>query len=109
MSFFFQAEDGIRDRDVTGVRRVLFRSKATDRPNTLPTVPDPTRMSVPDLGPALSDARLIALYFPQQSRGCLTRSEERRVGKECSTRSAPRRGTINETIGRFRRTRPSTY
>ena len=24
--FFFQAEDGIRDRDVTGVRRVLFRS-----------------------------------------------------------------------------------
>ena len=26
MIFFFQAEDGIRDRDVTGVRRVLFRS-----------------------------------------------------------------------------------
>src|SRR5215813_6836225 len=24
--FFFQAEDGIRDADVTGVRRVLFRS-----------------------------------------------------------------------------------
>src|SRR6266540_4990026 len=24
--FFFQAEDGIRDRDVTGVRRVLFKS-----------------------------------------------------------------------------------
>src|SRR5437773_6005935 len=24
--FFFQAEDGIRDRDVTGFRRVLFRS-----------------------------------------------------------------------------------
>ena len=24
--FFFQAEDGIRDRDVTGVQRVLFRS-----------------------------------------------------------------------------------
>ena len=26
--FFFQAEDGIRVRDVTGVRRVLFRSTA---------------------------------------------------------------------------------
>ena len=26
--FFFQAEDGIRDRDVTGFRRVLFRSAA---------------------------------------------------------------------------------
>src|SRR5437870_6903229 len=27
--FFFQAEDGIRDGHVTGVRRVLFRSKKT--------------------------------------------------------------------------------
>ena len=26
--FFFQAEDGIRDRLVTGVRRVLFRSSS---------------------------------------------------------------------------------
>src|SRR5207249_8365998 len=25
--FFFQAEDGIRDRTVTGVQRVLFRSR----------------------------------------------------------------------------------
>src|SRR6266498_2005458 len=28
--FFFQAEDGIRDADVTGVRRVLFRSGVVD-------------------------------------------------------------------------------
>ena len=27
--FFFQAEDGIRDRDVTGVQTVLFRSRGT--------------------------------------------------------------------------------
>src|SRR5437773_11723134 len=27
MCFFFQAEDGIRDRDVTEFRRVLFRSR----------------------------------------------------------------------------------
>ena len=27
--FFFQAEDGIRDRDVTGVQSVLFRSSLT--------------------------------------------------------------------------------
>ena len=26
LAFFFQAEDGIRYRDVTGFRRVLFRS-----------------------------------------------------------------------------------
>src|SRR2546430_17678268 len=30
--FFFQAEDGIRDLTVTGVRRVLFRSFSTTRP-----------------------------------------------------------------------------
>src|SRR5256885_6154618 len=29
--FFFQAEDGIRDYKVTGVRRVLFRSPSDDR------------------------------------------------------------------------------
>ena len=36
MDFFFQAEDGIRDYDVTGVRRVLFRSDVKihwDRPD----------------------------------------------------------------------------
>src|SRR5688500_19594544 len=31
MIFFFQAEDGIRDYKVTGVRRVLFRSSAVSR------------------------------------------------------------------------------
>src|SRR5207248_3796284 len=46
--FFFQAEDGIRDRTVTGVRRVLFRSAerlgqplsyfVTDRPPQLLTL-----------------------------------------------------------------------
>src|SRR2546427_2800028 len=43
--FFFQAEDGIRDLTVTGVRRVLFRSNATPllwtwyTPNALITRP----------------------------------------------------------------------
>src|SRR2546430_2840584 len=32
--FFFQAEDGIRDLTVTGVRRVLFRSAAPPSPST---------------------------------------------------------------------------
>src|SRR6266446_7693954 len=31
--FFFQAEDGIRDYKVTGVRRVLFRSRRAGRRN----------------------------------------------------------------------------
>ena len=29
--FFFQAEDGIRDRDVTGVQTVLFRSASLSK------------------------------------------------------------------------------
>src|SRR5699024_8533268 len=32
--FFFQAEDGIRDRNVTGVQTVLFRSSATKSRNS---------------------------------------------------------------------------
>ena len=37
IDFFFQAEDGIRDRDVTGVRRVLFRSLGF-KPGVVPDV-----------------------------------------------------------------------
>src|SRR2546425_7624236 len=38
--FFFQAEDGIRDKLVTGVRRVLFRSRGQrlERPRVLRAV-----------------------------------------------------------------------
>src|SRR5699024_7644983 len=32
---FFQAEDGIRDRNVTGFRRVLFRSELTTDPGEI--------------------------------------------------------------------------
>ena len=42
--FFFQAEDGIRDRDVTGFRRVLFRSRVPSSlvsPFALPKVRTP--------------------------------------------------------------------
>src|SRR5690625_6158643 len=42
-NFFFQAEDGIRDGHVTGVRRVLFRSSPR----------------LADLGPGGQDGRLL--------------------------------------------------
>src|SRR5699024_5180736 len=42
-SFFFQAEDGIRDRNVTGFRRVLFRSSCE-------LVLISSRISFPDFG-----------------------------------------------------------
>src|SRR5690554_8044889 len=66
-TFFFQAEDGIRDADVTGVRRVLFRFRL---------------VGLRVVG-GLVGARLRCLGRGRGGlgRGSL-RSEERRVGKE---------------------------
>src|SRR5436305_13468662 len=68
--FFFQAEDGIRDADVTGVQTCALpisnRGSATSTPITscVSTRSDSSRSSWP------------------------VRSEERRVGKECRSRWA---------------------
>src|SRR5688572_31909067 len=77
--FFFQAEDGIRDLTVTGVQtcalpifpedpvlRVVDRPAADDRPRA---GPDPRGLDPRREGPS--------------------RSEERRVGKECRSRWSP--------------------
>src|SRR5260370_23592603 len=82
-SFFFQAEDGIRDSSVTGVRRVLFRSRS----KTL------------TVGPAAECGRIghtvrvferrCGLFPGAVLRKALLRSEERRVGKECRSRWSP--------------------
>src|SRR5215468_12357407 len=68
--FFFQAEDGIRDRDVTGVQ-------TCDLPisnHFLRRTPFKLVIAI-----ARSVIKLILL----------TRSEERRVGKECRSRWSP--------------------
>src|SRR3970282_2777433 len=64
--FFFQAEDGIRDRDVTGVQTCA-----------LPISPSPPRSA--------SGHR----PRPARRRRPPRRSEERRVGKECRSRWSP--------------------
>src|SRR6266513_3907864 len=66
--FFFQAEDGIRDRNVTGVQTCALRS-TKER-----TMADRSRF---DELKERSDRQWAAL---------LRRSEERRVGKECRSR-----------------------
>src|ERR1041384_6731164 len=68
--FFFQAEDGIRDKLVTGFRRVLFRSENLHRPVCVRLVEE-------------LDQR------HRQRVSLFARSEERRVGKECRSRWAP--------------------
>src|SRR5437762_13111833 len=84
-SFFFQAEDGIRDTSVTGVQTcalpiscdlVLIALKATNNEALLQLIP------------ALLHQRTILLTL-QNGLGNEDRSEERRVGKECRSGRAP--------------------
>src|SRR3712207_8213031 len=79
--FFFQAEDGIRDIGVTGVQTcalpILRSSGRTGSRDSTPPIPQSGGSE------AWWDIR------PPRS-GCRTsRSEERRVGKECRSRWSP--------------------
>src|SRR5205823_8543392 len=90
VGFFFQAEDGIRDKLVTGVQTcalpIYGREEAAQR--------DP-RERPKGVGPAAGTARVVvdkAVWFrapaPHYAPGTgapAARSEERRVGKEWST------------------------
>src|SRR5699024_11967378 len=69
--FFFQAEDGIRDRNVTGVQTCalpIYRGSGRCRRYATHTGP---RSAAPDA-----------------NTSSVPRSEERRVGKECRSRWA---------------------
>src|SRR5207249_7348873 len=78
--FFFQAEDGIRDRNVTGVQTCALPISLRRRPR---------------------DARALRRARDPRARGAhkkrhagpgragASRSEERRVGKECRARGGP--------------------
>src|SRR5437879_11113841 len=72
--FFFQAEDGIRDTSVTGVQTCalpIFDRRLAHRAD------DPARD-----GPG-------SRWLGDHRRGARSRSEERRVGKECRSRWSP--------------------
>src|SRR5688572_31306601 len=82
MYFFFQAEDGIRDLTVTGVQTCALpiysaRARARSSPGGMPS-----RVRKP-LTPEARAFRGV----PASSTN--TRSEERRVGKECRSRWSP--------------------
>src|SRR3712207_7215564 len=82
--FFFQAEDGIRDIGVTGVQTcALPISPAAAAPWTafMPTPPAPMTTT---FSPGRTSATFVAEPHP-----VVTRSEERRVGKECRSRWSP--------------------
>src|SRR5690606_39540536 len=91
--FFFQAEDGIRDFHVTGVQTCalpIFRAKRTVCVTLLP-LPGSDRPLCPEVSePSRGGARpRSSVPWNGPGRGWPTRSEERRVGKECRPRWAP--------------------
>src|SRR2546430_9170890 len=93
--FFFQAEDGIRDLTVTGVQTcALPIFTVFDRSDDMPIHPVASLCS--SLAPAGSLSSLrsktVMLSRPRKppSKTLLpSRSEERRVGKECRSRWSP--------------------
>src|SRR5699024_11240587 len=72
--FFFQAEDGIRDRNVTGVQTCALPISLSSTASSRLSNPFSSFSSPPT-------RRMRETCFP-------ARSEERRVGKECRSRGA---------------------
>src|SRR5687767_16008539 len=92
--FFFQAEDGIRDKLVTGVQTLLFRSGKGRRRSGKPAPsPRQVRLWMELLPPSLlwlfPVSRVRSRSLPCTVRRGARRSEERRVGKECRSRWWP--------------------
>src|SRR5207248_5566449 len=75
--FFFQAEDGIRDRTVTGVQTCALPISFLGGPPR-----EPAQVYTVDI----TNHTLARLTH---SATGVTRSEERRVGKECRSRWSP--------------------
>src|SRR5207249_8169378 len=93
--FFFQAEDGIRDRNVTGVQTCALPILAVEG---VRRVQDPLHVYLdlvlgyefPEVQEPLVAGHLHPLrrygYVAVQIVAGVVRSEERRVGKECRSR-----------------------
>src|SRR5256885_12671081 len=87
--FFFQAEDGIRDYKVTGVQTcalpILFKvSNKSLLGNELHGDSGGVVGAIEVIGVSLTILRFFGKFL-----NCMTRSEERRVGKECRSRWSP--------------------
>src|SRR5207248_3575349 len=92
--FFFQAEDGIRDRTVTGVQtcalpistgpRGAARKFCRSAPAAVSTARPPSRWS-----DETTCWRVSAPGPPAPADRCQWRSEERRAGKPSTSRPAP--------------------
>src|SRR5207249_9304518 len=91
--FFFQAEDGIRDRNVTGVQTCalpifLPDPGVADEHHALLELVVLGALRRPGAAVAGEDPDASGRDRPENPVALLVRSEERRVGKECRARRA---------------------
>src|SRR5205823_8917765 len=100
--FFFQAEDGIRDKLVTGVQTCALPIFQSTKDEYVPRL-EWERL----LGTAREPKKQI-LIDASNHRFTDKRSEERRVGKECSWRRGPGRSTIKQRARARSRTADGT-
>src|SRR3989441_1593769 len=91
--FFFQAEDGIRDKLVTGVQTCALpiSNEVARLPTPLPTIAASSSqpVSAASACPAVSVSHETRFSLPSRCSTTTRRSEERRVGKECRSRWSP--------------------
>src|SRR5260370_22830155 len=93
--FFFQAEDGIRDSSVTGVQTcALPIYDLPKKKHTIHFILCGQRLRWSSLAGHFSQKsiRLFSRTSPRMTISCtlvVSRSEERRVGKECRSRWSP--------------------
>src|SRR5207248_5324663 len=93
--FFFQAEDGIRDRTVTGVQTCALPISDTISASR----PGARRETLETYIKRLEKLEEIANSFDGVKKAYALRSEERRVGKEC--RSGWSRELLKEKVRRM--------
>src|SRR2546427_9459413 len=94
--FFFQAEDGIRDLTVTGVQTcalpISMRSRISSSQGWPVAISAASRSRAPSSQARASNSarRDLPLFWPPRMSWLrASRSEERRVGKECRSRWSP--------------------
>src|SRR2546425_6069570 len=93
--FFFQAEDGIRDKLVTGVQTCALPISALFLHQDAAQSLEPCRHSLSEKDPFFADdsepgrSRATPPGGTHSWRAHPARSEERRVGKECRSRWSP--------------------
>src|SRR5256885_11917412 len=92
--FFFQAEDGIRDYKVTGVQTcalpIYNQNQAASMKKFPSNSPSTRRRFLATTGAAVVLPTLIpSSVLGRADQPAPSRSEERRVGKECRSRWSP--------------------